>query len=60
MALFGEYLGAMGVSSLIGHELIQIFSLTLFEKMPLQQAFSANHPSSDDIDIGNQLNLFAF
>jgi hypothetical protein len=36
------------------------FSLTLFEKMPLQQAFSANHPSSDDVAIGNQLNLFSF
>ena len=40
--------------------LLQIFSLTLFEKMPLQQAFSANHPSSDDVAIGNQLNLFSF
>ena len=42
------------------YTLLQIFSLTLFEKMPLQQAFSANHPSSDDVAIGNQLNLFSF
>ena len=33
------------------YTLLQIFSLTLFEKMPLQQAFSANHPSSDDVAI---------
>ncbi len=42
------------------YTLLQIFSLTLFEKMPLQQALSANHPSSDDVAIGNQLNLFSF
>jgi transposase len=42
------------------YTLLQIFSLTLFEKMPLQQAFSANHPSSDDVASGNQLNLFSF
>jgi hypothetical protein len=42
------------------YTLLQIFSLTLFEKMPIQQAF----PGSDDKMIdevqGNQLNLFAF
>jgi len=35
-------------------------SLTLFEKMPLQQAFPGSNSSSDSITINNQLNLFAF
>jgi hypothetical protein len=35
-------------------------SVTLFEKMPLQQAFPGDHSSSDSITINNQLNLFAF
>jgi len=34
-------------------------SVTLFEKMPLQQAFPGVDSSSDNITI-NQLNLFAF
>ena len=40
------------------YTLLQILSLTLFEKMPILRALSkASHPS-DDIANGNQLNLF--
>jgi hypothetical protein len=35
-------------------------SVTLFEKMPLQQAFPGSDSSSDSTTINNQLNLFAF
>jgi len=40
--------------------LLQILSVTLFEKMPLQQAFPGSDPSSGSITINNQLNLFTF
>jgi transposase len=42
------------------YTLLQILSVTLFEKMPLQQAFPGSDSSSDNITINNQLNLFAF
>ena len=42
------------------YTLLQILSVTLFEKMPLQQAFPGIGSSSDNIVINNQLNLFAF
>ncbi len=42
------------------YTLLQILSVTLFEKMPLQQAFPGRDSSSDSIAINNQLNLFAF
>ena len=42
------------------YTLLQILSVTLFEKMPLQQAFPSSDSSSDSITINNQLNLFAF
>jgi transposase len=42
------------------YTLLQILSVTLFEKMPLQQAFPGSDSSSDSITINNQLNLFAF
>ena len=41
------------------YTLLQILSVTLFEKMPLQQAFPSSDSSSDSITINNQLNLFA-
>jgi len=40
--------------------LLQILSVTLFEKMPLQQTFPGNDPSSNSTTLNNQLNLFAF
>lgn len=42
------------------YTLLQILSVTLFEKMPLQQAFPGSDPSSGSITINNQLNLFTF
>ncbi len=42
------------------YTLLQIFSLTLFEKMPIQQAFAGNAPLQKQDESNNQLNLFAF
>ena len=42
------------------YTLLQIFSLTLFEKMPLQQAFPGSDDKSEQGNDCNQLNLFAF
>ena len=42
------------------YTLLQIFSLTLFEKMPLQQAFAGSDYKSEQSANRNQLNLFAF
>jgi len=42
------------------YTLLQIFSLTLFEKMPIQQAFTGNAPLSNQSENSNQMNLFAF
>jgi len=39
---------------------LQIFSLTLFEKMPIQKAFSGKDYISDSGILSNQLNLFAY
>jgi hypothetical protein len=42
------------------YTLLQILSVTLFEKMPLQQALTASHHKSINERPCNQLNLFAF
>jgi Domain of unknown function (DUF4372)/Transposase DDE domain len=42
------------------YTLLQILSVTLFEKMPLQQAFPDSDSSSNSTILNNQLNLFAF
>lgn len=42
------------------YTLLQIFSLTLFEKMPIQQAFAGSDYKFNQDDHGNQLNLFEF
>ena len=42
------------------YTLLQIFSLTLFEKMPIQQAFAGNDYITEQGNTTNQLNLFAF
>ena len=42
------------------YTLLQIFSLTLFEKMPIQQAFAGSEYKSEQGNDCNQLNLFAF
>ena len=42
------------------YTLLQILSVTLFEKMPLQQAFPGSDHASEPGNDGNQLNRFAF
>jgi hypothetical protein len=42
------------------YTLLQILSLTLFEKIPLIQALQTNNYSTQPDDLHNQLNLFAF
>jgi len=42
------------------HTLLQILSLTLFEKLPLQQVVANSAPEQNDIVLHNQLNLFEF
>lgn len=42
------------------YTLLQILSVTLFEKMPLQQAFPDNDHIAKQGNNSNQLNLFAF
>jgi hypothetical protein len=40
------------------YTLLQILSLTLFEKMPILPALSQEQTDTDDPTSGNQLNLF--
>ena len=42
------------------YTLLQVFSVTLFEKMPMPQALSETRTTFEDNDIGSQLNLFSF
>jgi hypothetical protein len=42
------------------YTLLQILSVTLFEKMSLQQALIASQYKTEDTDAGNQLDLFDF
>lgn len=42
------------------YTLLQIFSVTLFEKMPLHQARAPGETSSSNLSDSNQLNLFAY
>ncbi len=42
------------------YTLLQILSLTMFEKMPIQQAFAGSDYKSEQNEHYNQLNLFAF
>ncbi len=42
------------------YTLLQIFSLTLFEKMPIKQAFAGSDCTNNQEASCNQMNLFAF
>ncbi|HUP59201.1 MAG TPA: transposase, partial [Thermoanaerobaculia bacterium] len=42
------------------HSLLQILSVTLFEKTELIQALTSSHPDPNEHDPLNQLNLFNF
>jgi hypothetical protein len=42
------------------YQILQILSLTLFEKTPILQALRASNSEDDLVDSGNQLILFDF
>ena len=42
------------------YTLLQVFSVTLFEKMPMPQALARDDARCDTLQITNQLNLFAY
>ena len=42
------------------YTLLQVFSVTAFEKMPIQSAISAPRGQFDDTEDSNQLELFTF
>jgi hypothetical protein len=42
------------------YTLLQILSVTLFEKMPIDQTLAGSDPRCDTFQITNQLNLFAY
>jgi hypothetical protein len=42
------------------YQILQVLSVTLFEKMPILQALQASDSESDLRDFGNQLNLYGF
>ena len=41
------------------YTMLQILSITIFEKTPMNQLLTSTHPLENAIDEGNQLNLFA-
>ena len=42
------------------YTLLQILSVTLFEKIPIDQALAGDDPKDDTSQITNQLNLLAY
>jgi IS4 transposase len=42
------------------YTLLQILSVTLFEKLPMHQALAQDDPKCDTLQITNQLNLLAY
>jgi hypothetical protein len=42
------------------YQILQVLSVTLFEKTPILQALQASDSESNSAEVGNQLNLFAF
>lgn len=40
------------------HTILQVFSISVFEKMPIQQAFAGDLENNPESEIGNQLDLF--
>ena len=42
------------------YTLLQILSVTLFEKIPMDQALTGDDTKDDTSQITNQLNLFAY
>ena len=42
------------------YQILQILSVTLFEKTPILRALQASDSESNSVEVGNQLNLFDF
>jgi hypothetical protein len=42
------------------YQILQVLSVTLFEKMPILRALQASDSESNSVEVGNQLNLFGF
>ena len=42
------------------YTLLQVLSVTLFEKMPMSQALSETRTTFEETQMGSQLNLFDF
>ena len=42
------------------YQILQVLSITLFEKTPILQALQATDSGTDLLDSGNQLNLWDF
>src|SRR5271165_5445829 len=42
------------------YTLMQVFSVTVFEKVPINQALAGGGPKYDIVQVNNQLNLFAY
>ena len=42
------------------YTVLQILSVTLFEKIPIQQALTINQYKNDELEIDKQLDLFDF
>ena len=42
------------------YTLLQILSVTLFQKIPMDQVLTRDHSKDDTSQITNQLNLFAY
>jgi hypothetical protein len=42
------------------HTLLQVLSLSLFEKLPLKQAVAGVEPIANNLTFHSQLNLFEF
>jgi hypothetical protein len=42
------------------YTVLQILSVTLFEKIPIEQALTINQYKNDELEIDKQLDLFDF
>lgn len=42
------------------YQILQVLSVTLFEKTPILRALQASDSESNSVEVGNQLNLLDF
>ena len=62
VSVYGWWPSSASVSGLDAslYQILQILSVTLFEKTPILQALQASDSQNDLVDAGNQLILFDF